>query len=87
MTSGSYSQAGTANFSTVGAGKYGKMSNATEKALAQINVQHVSQAKEFEEFRRLPKFNHVSMAVIHPSPKKKKPAPKKPIHNFELTAD
>ena len=75
--SGSFSQAG----------KFGKMSNATEQAFAQINVQHVSQAKEFEEFRRLPKFNHVPMAVIHPSPKKKRPGPKKQAADFELVAE
>ncbi len=32
----------------------------------------VTKAKEFEGYRTLPKFDHVSMAVIHPSPTKKR---------------
>lgn len=77
--------------------KFGKMSGATEAALAQINVQpdkgskvkfkELSQAKEFEEFRRLPKFSHVPMAVIHPSPTKKRPAARGAAKDFELVAD
>ena len=70
-----------------GTQKFGKMSGATEAAFAQINVHNVSQAKEYEAFRCLPKFNHVSMAVIHPSPKKKRPVPRKPEPDFELLAD
>lgn len=31
----------------------------------------VEKAKEFEAFRNLPKFTHVPMAVINPSPRKK----------------
>jgi hypothetical protein len=38
----------------------------------------VTKAKEFEVFRNLPKYNHVSMAVIHPSPKKKNKVPLPP---------
>ena len=63
------------------------MSGATEAAFAQVNVQHVSQAKEFEEFRRLPKFSHVPMAVIHPSPTKKRLAARGAAKDFELVAD
>jgi len=29
-------------------------------------------AKEFESYKHLPKYSHVSLAVIHPSPRKKK---------------
>lgn len=32
----------------------------------------VSQAREFETYKNLPKFNHVPYAVINPSPRKKK---------------
>jgi hypothetical protein len=37
---------------------------------SQIKFHEVAKAREFESFRNLPKFSHVPMAVIHPSPKK-----------------
>ena len=32
----------------------------------------VEKAREFEQYKHLPKYNHVPYAVIHPSPRKKK---------------
>jgi len=41
-----------------------------------LSAHLVEKAKEYESFRNLPKFSHVPMAVIHPSPKKvKRPSP------------
>ena len=34
-----------------------KMSTATAAALANLRVTHVSNAREFEDFRRIPKFS------------------------------
>ena len=31
----------------------------------------VEKAKEFESYRNLPKYSHIPLAVIHPSPRKK----------------
>ena len=65
----------------------GRMSAATEQAFSQIHVQHVTQAKEFQDYKRLPKFSHVPMAVIHPSPKKKRPVHRRTSIDLELVAD
>ena len=46
----------------------------------------VEKAKEFESFRYLPRFEHVPMAVIHPSPRKKRIDPSPPKPNLTLTA-
>ena len=45
---------------------------SVEKAVKFLKVEKV---KEFETFRSLPRFSHVPMAVIHPSPRKKKAEP------------
>lgn len=37
-----------------------------------VKFLQVEKAKEWEAYRNLPKFTHVPMAVIHPSPRKKK---------------
>ena len=50
------------------------------------SFKEVECAHEFETFKQLPKFNHVPMAVIHPSPKKvKKPSPP-PRPDFQMVA-
>ena len=46
----------------------------------------MSKAREFEDYKRLPKFNHVPMAVIHPSPVKKRAPPKRPEPDLEVEA-
>ena len=61
-----------------------KMSTATQNAMANLRVTHVSNAREFEDFRRIPKFNKAPLAVIHPSPTKKRPQPRKAAFNAEL---
>jgi hypothetical protein len=33
---------------------------------------HVEKVHEFESYKQLPKFTHVPLAVIHPSPRKQK---------------
>ena len=52
-------------------------------ALDAIKVSKVSQATEFEDFRQLPKFSHVPLAVIHPSPVKRMAKPLRPDPDFE----
>lgn len=47
----------------------------------------VEKAKEFETFRNLPKFTHVPMAVIHPSPRKKNRHEKSPTPNLTLSGN
>jgi hypothetical protein len=47
--------------------------NQTMTNSSQVHVAKVSQAKFYEAFRVLPKFSHVPMAVINPSPKKIRP--------------
>lgn len=37
-----------------------------------VRHMQVSKATEFESYKHLPKYIHVPMAVIHPSPRKKK---------------
>ena len=49
-----------------------------------VRVAKVSAAKEFETFRSLPKYNHVSLAVINPSPIKKRPRQDEKEIEFEL---
>ena len=44
----------------------------------------VEKAKEFESFRKLPRFQHVPMAVIHPSPRKKRPRPESATPSLAL---
>ena len=46
----------------------------------------VSKAKEFEVFKNLPKYSHVPMAVIHPSPKKKARVPLPPPAILDISA-
>ena len=50
---------------------YGRGTDAHFDALNAIKVNRVSAATEFEDFRRLPKYTHVPLAVIHPSPIKR----------------
>ena len=40
-------------------------------------------ATEFEDFRQLPKFSHVPLAVINPSPVKRVAKPVRPDPDFE----
>lgn len=51
-------------------GSVSSKSEAPKQAM--IRVARVSAAKEFEDFRSLPKYNHVPLAVINPSPTKKR---------------
>ena len=64
--------------------KYGKNSQAYHDALDAIKVSKVSFSKEFEDFRQLPKYSHVPLAVIHPSPIKRMQKPQRPDPDFEL---
>lgn len=59
------------------------MSQATRDALDSIHVRHVSQAKEYEDFKQLPKFNHVPLAVIHPTNRRKMREPVRPTPDME----
>jgi hypothetical protein len=52
-----------------------------------VKLLKVEKAKEFESFRNLPKFTHVPMAVIHPSPRKKRPANKSPTPNLTIAGN
>jgi len=52
-----------------------------------VKLLKVEKAKEFESFRNLPKFSHVPMAVIHPSPRKKKPVEKSPTPNLTIAGN
>jgi len=36
----------------------------------------VEKAKEFEGYRQIPKYSHIPLAVIHPSPRKKRTPPR-----------
>ena len=51
-----------------------------------MHVNKVSQAKEFESFRNIPKFSKPNLAVIHPSPKKKHRQPMRADPNLEFDA-
>ena len=46
-------------------------------------MKHVSQAREYETFKQLPKFDHVSLAVIHPTSRQRRRAPVKPTPDME----
>jgi len=52
-----------------------------------VKLLKVEKAKEFESFRNLPKFNHVPMAVIHPSPRKKRHIEKSPTPNLTIAGN
>lgn len=52
-----------------------------------VKILKVEKAKEFESFRNLPKFSHVPMAVIHPSPRKKKRLAQSPTPKLALTGN
>ena len=65
---------------------FGRGSEAYHDALNAQKVSKVSFSKEFEEFRQLPKFSHVPLAVIHPSPIKRLANPKRPDPDFEIEA-
>jgi hypothetical protein len=47
----------------------------------------VAKAKEFETYRNLPKFTHVPMAVIHPSPKKVKQLSPEPVPDLNISGN
>lgn len=56
-----------------------------ERHFNSLKHMQVTKAKEFETYKNLPKFTHVPMAVIHPSPRKlKKPDPS-PEPDFNIT--
>jgi len=64
--------------------KYGKNTEAYHDALDAIKVSKVSFSKEFEDFRQLPKYSHIPLAVIHPSPIKRMPRTIRPDPDFEF---
>ena len=43
---------------------------------SQVKFTKVEKAKEFESYRQLPKYSHVPLACIHPSPRKKRTPPR-----------
>jgi hypothetical protein len=45
----------------------------------------VEKAKEFESYRNLPKYSHVPLAVIHPSPRKKRVPTRSPTPNLSMS--
>jgi hypothetical protein len=47
-----------------------------------IHYVRVEKAKEYESYRRLPKFTHVPMAVINPATMKKRTPPR--VHSPSL---
>ena len=51
-----------------------------------VKLLKVEKAKEFESFRNLPKYKHVPLAVIHPSPRKKVRPSRSPTPNLTMTA-
>lgn len=63
---------------------HGRGSQAQFEALDAIRVTKVSAAKEFEDFRQLPKYSHVPLAVINPSPVKRVVKPRRPSPEFEI---
>ena len=66
--------------------QYGRNTEAYHDALDNIKASKVSFATEFEDFRQLPKYSHVPLAVIHPSPIKRLPKPQRPVPDFEINA-
>ena len=60
------------------------LSTTAGSALTEMHVHKVSEAKEFEGFRNIPKFSKPVLAVIHPSPTKKRPPVRKADLEFEL---
>lgn len=40
--------------------------------VSNVKFLQVEKAKEWESYRNLPKFSHKTLAVIHPSPRKKR---------------
>lgn len=62
---------------------HGRNTPAHYDAMDAIKVTKVSAATEFEDFRQLPKFTHKTLAVIHPSPIKRMPKPRRPSPDFE----
>ena len=50
---------------------YGKGSQAQFEALDAVRVTKQSAVQEWEDFRKLPKYSHVPLAVINPSPVKR----------------
>jgi|688.fasta_scaffold661149_1 hypothetical protein len=59
-------------------------SGFTSTADTELHVHKVSEAKEFEAFRYIPKYTKPYMAVINPASPKKKPQPKKLEPEFEV---
>jgi hypothetical protein len=47
------------------------------KQCKQVSVYNVKQAVEYSNYLNLPKYSHVSNAVINPSPIRKRPEKKK----------
>lgn len=69
------------NFKT---GKWSLMSTTAGSLRTEKHVHKISEAHEFEDFRNIPKFTKPHLAVIHPSPVKKKPPASRPELEFEL---
>lgn len=67
------SQTGKSGFSTT--------AGSVQTKLA---LHKVSEAKEFESFRHIPKYTKPYLAVIHPSPLRHRPSSKREVGEFEL---
>jgi hypothetical protein len=64
-----------------------KNSNYTSPtAGTRITIVKVSQASEFPSAKKLPKFRHVPLAVINPSPSKMRRPSTSPSFNLEMTS-
>ena len=63
--------------------KYGKDTPAYYDGLDALKVTKVSHARETEDCYQLPKYSHVALGVIHPSPVKRMTKPTRPDPDFE----
>lgn len=59
----------------------------TGSIMSNVKLLMVEKAKEWESFRNIPRFAHVPMAVINPSPRKHKKPVKSPTPNLALTGN
>jgi hypothetical protein len=46
----------------------------------------IEKAKEFKDYQRMPKFDHKPLAVINPSPRKKRSPPREESPTFTIAA-
>lgn len=65
----------------------GKRRNQREEPEVRVHVQRVSQAAEVPSYKNLSRFDHVPLAVINPSPMKKRPNTSLEDHRLEPAAN